>query len=95
MPSRRLAEKAFGRHQEAEADHIGLFLMTFAGYDPAAAVQFWVRMSQANPMAGRIPEFLSDHPSDAERVRNMQQWVPMAKAGKKAFEEGRIAPEAR
>jgi predicted Zn-dependent protease len=90
-----LMNKKFDRDQEAEADHIGVFLMTFAGYDPKEAVRFWVRMSQANQGAGRIPEFLSDHPSDEQRIRNMQQWVPRALAGKKAFDEGRIAPPTR
>jgi Zn-dependent protease with chaperone function len=52
-------------------------------------------MSRANQGGGRIPDFLSDHPSDAERIQNMQRWVPMARAGKKAFDEGRIAPSAR
>jgi predicted Zn-dependent protease len=90
-----LAQKAFSRRQEAEADHIGVFLMTFAGYEPEEAIRFWARMSQANQAGGKIPEILSDHPSDAERVRNMQHWVPMARAGKRAFDEGRIAPSAR
>jgi len=86
-------EKAFDRRQESEADHIGLFFMTFAGYKPEEAIRFWTRMSQANPGAVGIPEFLSDHPSDAQRIQNMQKkWVPMAIKGKKAFDEGRIAP---
>ncbi len=90
-----LTEKAFSRRQESEADHIGLFLMTFAGYDPEEAIRFWVRMTQATKGGGKIPVFLSDHPSDAERIRNMERWVPMARAGKKAFDEGHIAPSAR
>jgi predicted Zn-dependent protease len=90
-----LVQKAFGRRQEAEADHIGVFLMTFAGYEPEEAIRFWVNMSRANQAGGKIPEILSDHPSDAARIQNMQQWVPLARAGKKAFDEGRIAPSAR
>lgn len=90
-----LTQKAFSRRQETEADHIGLFLMTFAGYEPEEAIRFWVRMSRANQAGGQIPDFLSDHPSDAERIQNMKQWVPLARAGKKAFDEGRIAPSAR
>jgi predicted Zn-dependent protease len=86
-----LVNKAFDRRQESEADHIGIFLMTFAGYQPEEAVRFWVRMSQAH-QGGNIPEFLSDHPSDEHRIRDMQRWVPMALAAKKAFDEGRIAP---
>src|SRR5439155_20104170 len=36
----------FDREQESEADHIGLFLMTFAGFDPKQAVVFWERMQE-------------------------------------------------
>lgn len=90
-----LMDKAFDRQQETEADHIGVFLMTFAGYDPEEAVRFWVRMRQVSQDRASIPEFLSDHPSDERRIHNMQQWVPRALAGKKAFDEGRIAPSAQ
>ena len=81
----------YNRDQEAEADHIGLFLMTFAGYDPRQAVIFWERMQQR--MGGQHPpEFLSDHPSDEHRIEAMKKWVPKAIAGKKAFDRGDIAP---
>ncbi len=86
-----LRGKAYDRAQESEADHIGLFLMTFAGYNPEEAIRFWQIMEQ-HSASGRIPEFLSDHPSGAQRVRDFQKWVPQAMAGKKAFDEGRIAP---
>ncbi len=33
----QIREPSFDR-QQAEADHIGVFLMTFAGYDPRQAV---------------------------------------------------------
>ena len=58
-----LRGKAFDRDQEAEADHIGLFLMTFAGYDPGEAVHLWNRMQQISAGTVRLPEILSDHPS--------------------------------
>lgn len=83
--------KSFEREQESEADHIGLFLMTFAGYDPNEAVRFWERMRQASGRQG-IPEILSDHPSDARRIQNIRGWIPSAKAAKQAFNEGRIEP---
>jgi predicted Zn-dependent protease len=86
-----LRGKAYDRQQESEADHIGLFLMTFAGFNPKETVRFWQQMEQRN-QGGRIPEFLSDHPSGDHRVRDFQKWVPQAEAGKKAFDEGRIAP---
>ena len=86
-----ILEKAFDRQQESEADHIGLFLMPFAGYDPHEAVRFWQRMGQLS-RGGRMPEFLSDHPSSERRMRDMEQWVPKALAAKKAFDEGHIKP---
>jgi predicted Zn-dependent protease len=86
-----LGTLAFNRAQESEADHIGVFLMTFADYDPQQAVVFWERMMEAN-RGSQPPEILSDHPSDARRIRQLEEWVPEAKGGKKAYQSGRIAP---
>jgi metalloendopeptidase OMA1, mitochondrial len=82
----------FDRQQESEADHIGAFLMTFAGYDPAGAVRFWKRMEEAGP-GGQIPEILSDHPSHAHRLRDLEQWAQAARAGKQAFDEGKAVKD--
>jgi predicted Zn-dependent protease len=90
----RLRSLSYDRQQEAEADHIGLFLMTFAGYDPGAALRFWERMQEALAGRGRPPEILSDHPSDAHRLEQIRAWIPQAKAAKRAYEERRIAPPA-
>jgi metalloendopeptidase OMA1, mitochondrial len=84
----------FDRKQESEADHIGLFLMTFAGFDPNQAVVFWERMQEVSQRHGKVPEILSDHPSDARRIAQIKEWAPQAVAARKAFEEGRIAPGA-
>ena len=70
-------ELPFGRHQESEADHIGLILMAKAGYDPRQAVPFWQRMSSGQGGRG-TPEFLSTHPSGETRIRQLQQWMPEA-----------------
>jgi len=67
----------FSREQEHEADRYGLILMAIAGYNPEAAAPFWERMS-ASGGAG-VPEFLSTHPSDASRIRNIRNTVPEAK----------------
>src|SRR5262249_22219811 len=90
----QLINKKHDREQEAEADKIGVFLMTFAGYDPNEAVRFWQRMQQAHRGAGP-PAILSDHPSDAQRIQDMQDYVRRALAGKRAFDQGRIAPAPR
>jgi metalloendopeptidase OMA1, mitochondrial len=82
---------AYDRQQESEADHIGVFLMTFAAYDPAQAVRFWERMMQLSSGRARPPEVLSDHPSDARRVNQIRQWSAQAVAGYHAWKEGRTA----
>jgi metalloendopeptidase OMA1, mitochondrial len=68
----------FSRDQESEADRLGLIYMAKAGYQPEAAVAFWQRMAKASQ--GAPPEFLSDHPSDARRIEQIQGWLPEAKA---------------
>jgi predicted Zn-dependent protease len=83
-----LGGKAYQRAQESEADHIGVFLMTFAGYNPAAAVQFWEGMSRRGAVG--LPEIFSDHPSDARRVAQLRMWAEQARAGKQAVEQGNV-----
>jgi metalloendopeptidase OMA1, mitochondrial len=87
----QIRELSYDRQQESEADHIGVFLMTFAGYDPRQAVAFWEEMEQrsggANP-----PEILSDHPSDARRVAQMRVWAARAHDAWLAWKAGRIEP---
>jgi predicted Zn-dependent protease len=91
-----LRARRYDRAQEDEADHIGIFLMTFAGYDPREAVVFWKHMKRiSDERGGQPPEILSDHPSDEKRIENIEAWVPKALAGKKAYDEGRIAPSPR
>jgi metalloendopeptidase OMA1, mitochondrial len=89
---RGLLSLSYDRQQELEADHIGVFLMTFAGYDPEQALAFWQAMIEASGRGGSLPEILSDHPSDEHRMRQLKSWVPMALAAKRAYEEGRIEP---
>jgi predicted Zn-dependent protease len=83
---------AYDRQQESEADHIGLFLMTFAGYDPHAALGFWEKMQRLSEQRGRKPEILSDHPSDAHRIAQIRRWIPAALNAHAAYKAGRIAP---
>jgi predicted Zn-dependent protease len=87
----QLQSLKYDRQQEAEADHIGIFLMTFAGYDPDAALRFWRKMEELSARRGRPPAILSTHPSDEQRIADIRKWIPRAKAGKKAYDEGRVA----
>jgi predicted Zn-dependent protease len=66
----------YSRRQESEADHLGLIFMAMAGYDPRSAVSFWERMAQEG--GGAPPEFLSTHPSDRTRIRQIEALIPEA-----------------
>src|SRR3990170_4986205 len=68
----------WGRSQESEADHLGLIYMAKAGYDPHAARDLWVRMAEASKGSGNPPEFLSTHPSEATRIKQIDGWLPEA-----------------
>ena len=75
------AELPHSRAQESEADHIGLIYMTRAGYPPEAAVDFWKRFGEFNKQHGSdTPGFLRTHPLDDVRVKQLQGWIPEAKA---------------
>ena len=44
---------------------------------------------------GQPPEILSDHPSDERSIARMEEWVPLARGAKRAYDEGNIAPARR
>lgn len=67
----------FSRTHESEADHIGLIFMAMAGYDPHQAPKFWERMV-AGANGQKPPEFMSTHPSDETRIKDLQGWMPEA-----------------
>jgi predicted Zn-dependent protease len=75
-------ELPYSREQESEADHIGLVYMARAGYDPKEAVAFWQRFSEYLKGQGgnSTPTFLRDHPMDAVRIKQLQEWLPEAQA---------------
>ncbi len=66
----------FSRKHELEADYMGLILMTIAGYNPDVAVGFWQKMSADG---AQISEFMSTHPSDAKRIKEIQDELPKIK----------------
>jgi len=70
------------RKQELEADRVGLRYMARAGYNPEAALQFWQRFAQATEASGGSgpPAFLRTHPVNAARIKELQRWMPEAKA---------------
>ena len=68
---------SYSRSHESEADHMGLIFAAMAGYDPQVAVNFWQRMA-AQSGNSQKSDIYSDHPSDATRIKQIQEWMPEA-----------------
>ncbi|TDB64624.1 M48 family metallopeptidase [Arundinibacter roseus] len=73
------------RRQESEADELGLTFIAKAGYDPQNAVGFWQRMAAASN-GQKPPQFLSTHPADNTRIRDIKSHLPKAQ---KVFQASR------
>jgi predicted Zn-dependent protease len=79
----------YSRTQESEADHVGLILMAKAGYDPAQALEFWKRMMLKDKKGAKLPEFMSTHPNDASRLKELEAFLPEAR---KYYIPAHVAP---
>ena len=66
----------FSRKHESEADQMGLIFMALAGYDPREAPEFWRRMAAQG--GAKPPEFVSTHPSDERRIRDLEAQMASA-----------------
>lgn len=67
----------YSRKHESEADEIGLYIMAIAGYDIEQAPLLWKRMSENETRY--VPEFMSTHPSNAKRIRNLEKHMDKAR----------------
>ena len=63
------------RQNETEADAIGLEIAARGGYDPRAAITLWEKMSKESK-GKNPPEFLSTHPSNENRIKELSALMP-------------------
>lgn len=81
-----LADQAFraflvypeSQRKELEADLIGLNLMAEAGYNPQAALNFWLRIKDSPEFRSGLPSFISSHPTSEKRIESISKNLPMA-----------------
>jgi predicted Zn-dependent protease len=65
----------FSRDAEREADLLGMQYEYAAGYDPAAFVAFFEKLSRHEAGHGRVAKAFATHPMNGERVRRAQQTI--------------------
>lgn len=76
----------FSQGHELEADHIGVIYAAKAGYNPEAAIEFWMKMSLVKE--GKEPSpFFSTHPSDYKRIDKLEALMPKVKP---LYEESKL-----
>lgn len=65
----------YSRKFEHEADQIGVYLMWRAGYNPSQALKFWENMGRLSKDSKKTLPFLSTHPADDERIREIRNYI--------------------
>ncbi|MER2493976.1 M48 family metalloprotease [Catenovulum sediminis] len=65
----------YNRHNEKEADRIGLRIMIDAGFDPNGARDFFVRLAEQSRYSSKLPAMLYSHPLPDSRVSDIRARV--------------------
>jgi predicted Zn-dependent protease len=67
---------SFSRHDESEADYLGVQYMYAAGYDPTGAVSIFEKLAALQKtQPGAVARVLSTHPMDSERINKTEQEI--------------------
>ncbi len=69
------AQLAHGRSQETEADEYGARYATAAKYDPRGLVSFFRKLQAKEGQVPELMKWLSTHPTSAERVKHLEQYI--------------------
>jgi len=71
-----MASRGFSRHDETEADYLGVQYMYAAGYDPTGAVSIFEKlesMQKTKPSA--VAKVLATHPMDSDRIDRTEKEI--------------------
>ncbi|MEP6795469.1 MAG: M48 family metalloprotease [Saprospiraceae bacterium] len=73
-----LVSMSYGRNQELRADNLGVRFMTETGYKPEEMIGVMKILEQSGSGQSQ-PEFLSTHPSPANRIEKIQEAIDQYK----------------
>ena len=87
----------FSRDDEREADLVGMELAARAGFDPAAGITLWEKMSAA--ARGAPPQWMSSHPNSESRIAlikdHLKDVQPLYEKARAAKASGKLPPTLR
>jgi len=66
----------YGRAHESEADIVGQDLMARSGFEPSASIKLWQNMAKLSK--GAPAEFMSTHPSNETRIKQLTEHLPVS-----------------
>ncbi len=71
-----IASRGFSRHDETEADYLGVQYMYAAGYDPTGAVSIFEKLeSMQKTKPGAVAKVLATHPMDSDRIDRTEKEI--------------------
>jgi predicted Zn-dependent protease len=71
-----IASRGFSRHDETEADYLGVQYMYAAGYDPTGAVSIFEKLeSLQKTKPGAVAKVLATHPMDSDRIDRTEKEI--------------------
>ncbi|ADO74360.1 M48 family metallopeptidase [Stigmatella aurantiaca] len=69
------AQLAHGRSEETEADEYGARYSAAAGYDPKGLITFFDKLRKQEGTTPGVLKWLSTHPTSADRISHLQQYI--------------------
>jgi predicted Zn-dependent protease len=77
---------SFTRHDESEADFLGVQYMWAAGYDPNGAISIFEKIeSMQRSQPGAVAKLLATHPMDSDRIAKTEKEINSILPGKPEY----------
>lgn len=83
---------AHTRSEETEADEYGAKYAAAAGYDPRGLITFFEKLQKEQGKTPQLMKWLSDHPTNADRIRHLQQVIAQNHLSGNKLDPEKLAP---